>query len=48
MPGEELDAIVGVDTHRDTRTAALAAMADRQRATLVITADATGCARLLA
>ena len=23
MPGEDLDALIGVDTHRDTHTAAL-------------------------
>ena len=48
MPGEEFDAIVGVDTHRDTHTAALVDMVGRQLTALVITADAAGYARLLA
>jgi transposase len=48
MPGEELDAVIGVDTHRDTHTAALVDMVGRQLAVLVITADAAGYAHLLA
>jgi transposase len=48
MPGEELDAVIGVDTHRDTHTAALVDLVGRQLAVLTITADAAGYARLLA
>ena len=48
MPGEILDAVIGVDTHRDTHSAALVDTVGRQLAVLVITADAAGYARLLA
>jgi transposase len=48
MSGEEFDAVIGVDTHRDTHTAAVVDMVGRQLAVLVITADLTGYARLLA
>jgi transposase len=48
MPEEDLDAVIGVDTHRDTHTAALVDTVGRQLAVLVISADAAGYARLLA
>ncbi len=48
MSGEQFDAVIGVDTHRDTHTAAVVDMVGRQLAVLVITADLTGYARLLA
>jgi hypothetical protein len=46
MPGEDLDAVIGVDTYRDTHTAALVDLVGRQLAVLVVTADAVGYARL--
>ncbi len=47
MPAERLDAVIGVDTHRDTHTAALVDTVGRHLAVLVVTADAAGYARLL-
>jgi transposase len=47
MLAEEIDAVIGVDTHRDTHTAALGDTIGRQLAVLVVTADAAGYARLL-
>jgi len=43
---EDLDAVVGVDTHRDTHTAALTDPVGRQLATLVVQADADGYQQL--
>jgi transposase len=42
----ELDAVVGVDTHRDTHTAALTDPVGRQLATLVVPANADGYQQL--
>jgi transposase len=43
-----VDAVVGVDTHRDTHTAALTDPVGRQLDTLVVTADAAGYRQLMA
>jgi transposase len=48
MDTERFDAVIGVDTHRDTHTAAITDMVGRQLAKLVVTADAAGYDRLLA
>jgi hypothetical protein len=48
MPEEDLDAVIGVDTNRDTHTAPLVDTVGRQLAVLVITSNAAGYARLLA
>ena len=43
----EVDAVIGIDTHRDTHTAALTDALGRQLATLVVAADAEGYQQLL-
>src|SRR2546421_8835466 len=44
---DEIDAVIGVDTHRDTHTAALTDPVGRQLAALVVRADAAGYQQLL-
>jgi transposase len=45
---DDLDAVVGVDTHADTHTAAVASRLGAHLATITVRADAAGYARLIA
>ena len=47
MLAEEIDAVIGVDTHRDTDTAALVRPTGASIASTVISTDPAGFARLL-
>ena len=47
MIRDDIDAVIGVDTHRDTHTAAATDLVGRQLAVLVVKADSSGYAQLL-